>query len=78
MFWILCSFLASGDFCHLLINFVNSLDPDQEDQNVGPDLDLNRLRLIAFLKEFLKNNGRHQQKHEKLPGMQKIKKTVSV
>ena len=21
-------FLASGDFCHLLINFANSLDPD--------------------------------------------------
>ena len=27
---------ASGDLCHLLITFTNSLDPDQ---NVGPDLD---------------------------------------
>ena len=32
------------DFCHLLITFANSLDPDQ-DQNVRPDLDLNRLTL---------------------------------
>ena len=78
MFWIFCSFLSSGDFCHLLINFANSLDPGQEQQNVGPDLDLNRLRLIAFLKEFLKKVERHQQKHEKLPSMQKVKKTVSV
>ena len=27
-------------FCHLLIIFTNSLDPDQDRQNVGPDLDL--------------------------------------
>ena len=39
------SFLASGDFCHLLISFSNSLDPDQDGQNVGPDLDPNRLTL---------------------------------
>ena len=29
---------ASGDFCHLLITFANSLDPDQARLNVGPDL----------------------------------------
>ena len=34
---------ASGDFCHLLITFVNNLDQDQAQQNVGPDLDLNCL-----------------------------------
>ena len=34
-------FLASGDFCHLLITFANSLYPDQNRQNVGPDLDSN-------------------------------------
>ena len=34
---------ASGDFCHLLIIFANSLDPDQARQNVGPDLDPNCL-----------------------------------
>ena len=27
-----------GDFCHLLITFANSLDPDQDGQNIGPDL----------------------------------------
>ena len=37
------SFLASDDFCPLLITFANSLDPDQDRQNVGPDLDLNSL-----------------------------------
>ena len=34
---------ASGNFCHLLITFANSLDPDQARQNVGPDLDPNCL-----------------------------------
>ena len=34
---------ASGDFCHLLITFANSLDPDQARQNVWPDLDPNCL-----------------------------------
>ena len=29
---------ARGNFCHLLITFANSLDPDQARQNVGPDL----------------------------------------
>ena len=39
------SFLASDDFCHLLITFANSLDPDQNQQSVGPDLDPNPLTL---------------------------------
>ena len=39
------SFLARGDFSHLLIYFVNSLDPDEDRQNVGPDLDPNSLTL---------------------------------
>ena len=30
---LISSILATGDFCHLLITFVNSLDPDQ-DHNV--------------------------------------------
>ena len=38
------SFLASGDFCLLLI-FANSLDPDQDRQNLIPDLDPNCLTL---------------------------------
>ena len=39
------SFLASGDFCILLMNFANSLDQDHNGQNVGPDLDPNCLTL---------------------------------
>ena len=30
-------------FCSLLITFANSLDPDQDQNNVGPDLVPNRL-----------------------------------
>ena len=33
------SFLASGHFCHLMVTFSNSLDPDQDRHNVSPDLD---------------------------------------
>ena len=39
------SFLASSNFCHLLITFANSLDTDQDRQNVGCDLDQNCLAL---------------------------------
>ena len=42
---MLNSFLASGDQYRLLVTFANSLDPDQDRQNVGPDLDPNRLTL---------------------------------
>ena len=38
------SFLASG-FCRPLTTFANSLDPDQDQRNVGPDLDPNCLTL---------------------------------
>ena len=35
------SFLVSADICHLLtyITFTKSLDPDEDQKNVGPDLD---------------------------------------
>ena len=36
-------FHASRDLCLLMIIFANALDPDQNQQNVGPDLDPNRL-----------------------------------
>ena len=39
------SFLTRGDVSRLLISFANSLDLDQDRQNVGPDLDQNRLTL---------------------------------
>ena len=38
----LVRFLANCDFCCLLIIFSNSLDSDQDRQNVSPDLDPNR------------------------------------
>ena len=40
---VLKSLPTSGDFCHLLITLANSLDPDQAQRNVGPDLDPNCL-----------------------------------
>ena len=46
------SFLASADFCRLQITFANNLDPDQNRQNVGPDLGPNHFEtLMVFLKE---------------------------
>ena len=50
--YLINSFPASGDFCHLLITVAKSLDPDQARQNVGPDLDPNFLTLMVFLKDF--------------------------
>ena len=31
------SFLDSINFCHLLITYANSLDPDQDQPNIGLD-----------------------------------------
>ena len=39
------SVFAIGDFCCLLMTIINSLDPDQDWQNNGPDLGT----LIVFL-----------------------------
>ena len=49
------SFLASDDFCSLLITFANSLDRDQDQRSIGPDVDPSKPfdTLIVFLKEFL-------------------------
>ena len=55
---------ASHNFCHLLITYANSLDPDQDQQNVGPDLDQNCL--------FRKNMN--NQINGKLPSMQRVKR----
>ena len=43
-FFGLSSFLASHDFCRLLINFANSLDPDQGRHSFGPYLGPNCLQ----------------------------------
>ena len=41
------SFFASSDFCrHMLITFANSLDPDQNRQYDGSDLDPNQFDTI--------------------------------
>ena len=58
--------------CCLLTTIANSLDPDQDPENVGPDLDPNCLSLTHFLKKLiLKKVSRRQGKHEKIPSMQR-------
>ena len=70
-------------FFRLLITFANSLNPDQDRQNVGPDLDPNclcqngsKLCVIVFLKEFFEKvnfeQSRQPQKHEKSPSMPRV------
>ena len=39
--FLLNSFLVSCHLCCLLLTFANSLDPDQDQHFVGPDLDPN-------------------------------------
>ena len=63
------------DFCRLLITFANILDPDQDRQNGSGSKPFDNLML--FLKDFfkkliLKKVSRRQQKHEKLPSMQRV------
>ena len=43
--WVFNTFLASSNFCRLLNTLANSFDPDQDQQNVGPDLDQNHFTL---------------------------------
>ena len=45
-------FPTCGDFRRLLIIYANSLDPDQAQQNVGPNLDQLFDTLMVFLKDF--------------------------
>ena len=59
----------------LLMIFADSLDPDQAQQKVGPDLDLSCLTLwVLFLKKkmkivMLKNICRQQKNKNKIPSM---------
>ena len=68
----LYSLLPGDTFCHLLITFAKSLDPDQAPQNVGPDLDPNCLTfwwysLRMFKKKLLfEKNEQTTEKHAKL------------
>ena len=43
---LFCALNNSAYKCHLRITFENSLDPYQARQNVGPDLEPNRLKLL--------------------------------
>ena len=45
---LILSFL-NGGYCHLLITFEDILDPDQDQQNVGPDLDPQHLTLKTVI-----------------------------
>ena len=46
-------------------NFANSRNQDQNQQNIGSDLDPNLLTLIVFLKECFKKTQQTLQKHDK-------------
>ena len=82
---MLNSFPTSGDFYCRLITFANSLDPDQAQQNVGPDLDPDYLTLDVIPKRFFwkvnfqkkkkkkKSKSTEDKKACKLPSMQKVK-----
>ena len=60
------------------MTFANSLDPDQAQQNVGPDLDSNYLTLMVFVTEFMikndfETNQQTTKMHVKLPSMHRVK-----
>ena len=46
-----------------MITFANSLEPDQDQQNVGPGLDQICLILIMFLKEFFEKDNFEENQH---------------
>ena len=75
------SFPTSGYFCHLLITFANSLDPDKAQQNVGLDLDPNCLTLwwyswkIYFVKVNLKQKNLQMTKKQAKKNKKKQNKT---
>ena len=66
------SFPASDKFCCLPKTFANSLDPDQTQQNVRSDLDLNYLTLIVCKIFFEKVNF---EKNQQMTGDVKHKHT---
>ena len=57
------SFITSSEICCLLITYASSLDPDQDRPK--------KKKLI------LKKASRRQEKHEKLPSMQRVKEGVN-
>ena len=67
-------FLASDDFCRLLITFANSLDPDQDQQIVGPDLYPTCLTLLKdfFEKVNFDTSQQRQQNPKKYPACKEL------
>ena len=64
-------------WCHLLITFANSLDPDQAQENVGHDLDPNYLTLCwyswkNFWKLILKEISRQQKSMKNFLGAKSL------
>ena len=55
------------------MTFLNSLDPDQAQQNVGPDLDSNYLIVKEFMIKMILKQIRQQKMHVKLPSMHRVK-----
>ena len=47
--------IASHDFCHMRIAFANRFDPDQDGQNVSPDLDPNHLTFFPKNRRYMKD-----------------------
>ena len=43
---------ATHDFCSLLITLANSLNADQDRQNLGPALDPNHDTMMVLMKDF--------------------------
>ena len=65
------SFLASGDFCRILITFANSLDPDQALIWVKAGWHSDSVHEIISLKSwYWKKFSWLLEKHQELPGMQ--------
>ena len=74
------SFLATSNYCHLLITFASRLDPDQAQHDVWPDLDPNCLTLCWYawnnfprIKNILKTIS-SKKKVWKILRMQRVKR----
>ena len=52
------------------MTFVNSLEPDQARQHIGPDLDPNCLTLMVFLKEIIEKVDFEKKISKRQKGMQ--------
>ena len=67
------SFLASGNFCRLLITFANSLDLDQDRKILLVLIWIQTIRHSDGVPEsFFKIVSRRQQNRENLPSMQRV------